>query len=84
MDLCILCTFLQEQMEILQSGGTSVETDRLAQMLSFANTLCSTEAHELGMPDFPLDNLHKLAQIQVIHTNLAQIQMTYTNLPKYR
>ena len=57
--------FLQEQMEALQSGRNTVETDKLASMLSFANTLCTTEANELGMPDFPLDNLNKISQIQV-------------------
>lgn len=30
---------------------------RVSQLLSFATTLCSQESHNLGLPDFPVDNL---------------------------
>ena len=42
-----------------------VYTCRLSQILSFALTLKSDEAKTLGLPDFPLDNLHAIIKILV-------------------
>uniref|UniRef100_A0A673VXU8 von Willebrand factor A domain containing 8 n=1 Tax=Salmo trutta TaxID=8032 RepID=A0A673VXU8_SALTR len=47
----------KDQLEILYVVGPNVPAERVSQLLSFATTLCSQESHNLGLPDFPVDNL---------------------------
>jgi len=41
-------------------------SDSLIKILSFATTMISDETHSLGLPDFPVDNVHAVVQILVI------------------
>lgn len=47
----------------------------MSQLLSLATTLCSQESSNLGLPDFPVDNLlpalHVLVRIQAPYTFLS-------------
>ncbi|XP_060732399.1 von Willebrand factor A domain-containing protein 8 [Tachysurus vachellii] len=47
----------KDQLEILYSLGPNVKAERVSQLLSCATTLCSQESANLGLPDFPVDNL---------------------------
>ncbi|CAB1346524.1 unnamed protein product [Coregonus sp. 'balchen'] len=47
----------KDQLEILYTVGPNVPAERVSQLLSFATTLCSQESSNLGLPDFPVDNL---------------------------
>uniref|UniRef100_A0A8C7I3G8 von Willebrand factor A domain-containing protein 8 n=1 Tax=Oncorhynchus kisutch TaxID=8019 RepID=A0A8C7I3G8_ONCKI len=47
----------KDQLEILYVVGPNVPAERVSQLLSFATTLCSQESSNLGLPDFPVDNL---------------------------
>uniref|UniRef100_A0A8C7V8W1 von Willebrand factor A domain-containing protein 8 n=1 Tax=Oncorhynchus mykiss TaxID=8022 RepID=A0A8C7V8W1_ONCMY len=47
----------KDQLEILYVVGPNVPAERVSQLLSFATTLCSQQSSNLGLPDFPVDNL---------------------------
>ncbi|XP_028846499.1 von Willebrand factor A domain-containing protein 8 [Denticeps clupeoides] len=47
----------KDQLEFLYRIAPNVPTERVSQLLSFATTLCSQESTNLGLPDFPVDNL---------------------------
>uniref|UniRef100_A0A669BIT7 von Willebrand factor A domain-containing protein 8 n=1 Tax=Oreochromis niloticus TaxID=8128 RepID=A0A669BIT7_ORENI len=47
----------KDQLELLYSAGPNVAAERVSQLLSLATTLCSQESSNLGLPDFPVDNL---------------------------
>uniref|UniRef100_A0A6Q2YP42 von Willebrand factor A domain-containing protein 8 n=1 Tax=Esox lucius TaxID=8010 RepID=A0A6Q2YP42_ESOLU len=47
----------KDQLELLYNTGPNVPAERVSQLLSFATTLCSLESSNLGLPDFPVDNL---------------------------
>ncbi|KAI0224510.1 von Willebrand factor A domain-containing protein 8 [Lamellibrachia satsuma] len=53
----------KDHLEVLNAIAHGVSPDRLSQILSFALTLKSDEAKTLGLPDFPLDNLHAIIKI---------------------
>ncbi|KAF0027017.1 hypothetical protein F2P81_021754 [Scophthalmus maximus] len=46
-----------DQLELLYTAGPNVAAERVSQLLSLATTLCSQESSDLGLPDFPVDNL---------------------------
>ncbi|KAI9519069.1 hypothetical protein NQZ68_032124 [Dissostichus eleginoides] len=46
-----------DQLELLYTVGPNVAAERVSQLLSLATTLCSQESSNLGLPDFPVDNL---------------------------
>jgi hypothetical protein len=43
----------------------------LLKLLSFGTTMVSEETHSLGLPDFPLDNLHAVIQILVCCSSVS-------------
>ncbi|TNN79075.1 von Willebrand factor A domain-containing protein 8 [Liparis tanakae] len=47
----------KDQLELLYTVGPNVAAERVSQLLSLATTLCSQESSDLGLPDFPVDNL---------------------------
>ncbi|KAK5860620.1 hypothetical protein PBY51_022082 [Eleginops maclovinus] len=47
----------KDQLELLYTAGPSIAAERVSQLLSLATTLCSQESSNLGLPDFPVDNL---------------------------
>uniref|UniRef100_A0A4W6D8P9 von Willebrand factor A domain-containing protein 8 n=1 Tax=Lates calcarifer TaxID=8187 RepID=A0A4W6D8P9_LATCA len=47
----------KDQLELLYTAGPNVGAERVSQLLSLATTLCSQESSNLGLPDFPVDNL---------------------------
>ncbi|KAL4635681.1 von Willebrand factor A domain-containing protein 8 isoform X1 [Arapaima gigas] len=53
----------KDQLETLYNVGPNVSAERLSQLLSFATTLCSQESTNLGLPDFPVDNLPSAIKI---------------------
>ncbi|KAG7501738.1 von Willebrand factor A domain-containing 8 [Solea senegalensis] len=56
----------KDQLELLYSAGPNVSAERISQLLSLATTLCSQESSDLGLPDFPVDNL--LPALHVLNT----------------
>ncbi|KAM4558944.1 von Willebrand factor A domain-containing protein 8 [Odontesthes bonariensis] len=56
----------KDQLELLYTAGPNVAAERVSQLLSLATTLCSQESSNLGLPDFPVDNL--LPAIHVLNT----------------
>ncbi|KAA8593114.1 hypothetical protein FQN60_018569, partial [Etheostoma spectabile] len=47
----------KDQLELLYTVGPNIAAERVSQLLSLATTLCSQESSNLGLPDFPVDNL---------------------------
>uniref|UniRef100_A0A3Q3VYX4 von Willebrand factor A domain-containing protein 8 n=1 Tax=Mola mola TaxID=94237 RepID=A0A3Q3VYX4_MOLML len=47
----------KDQLEQLYKAAPNIAAERLSQLLSVATTLCSQESSNLGLPDFPVDNL---------------------------
>ncbi|XP_042338423.1 von Willebrand factor A domain-containing protein 8-like, partial [Plectropomus leopardus] len=47
----------KDQLELLYTVGPNIAAERVSQLLSLATTLCSQESANLGLPDFPVDNL---------------------------
>ncbi|XP_029314557.1 LOW QUALITY PROTEIN: von Willebrand factor A domain-containing protein 8 [Cottoperca gobio] len=47
----------KDQLELLYTVGPNIPAERVSQLLSLATTLCSQESSNLGLPDFPVDNL---------------------------
>uniref|UniRef100_A0A3Q2XE33 ATPase dynein-related AAA domain-containing protein n=1 Tax=Hippocampus comes TaxID=109280 RepID=A0A3Q2XE33_HIPCM len=47
----------KDQLELLYAAGPNIAAERVSQLLSLATTLCSQESANLGLPDFPVDNL---------------------------
>ncbi|XP_047456688.1 von Willebrand factor A domain-containing protein 8 [Mugil cephalus] len=47
----------KDQLELLYTAGPNIAAERVSQLLSLATTLCSQESSNMGLPDFPVDNL---------------------------
>lgn len=63
-DPVVLMLFIfQEQIEDLRKACPGCNPAQLSQLLSVAHALSSSESQSLGLPDFPLDNIHLLAPI---------------------
>uniref|UniRef100_A0A3Q2TY78 von Willebrand factor A domain-containing protein 8 n=1 Tax=Fundulus heteroclitus TaxID=8078 RepID=A0A3Q2TY78_FUNHE len=56
----------KDQLELLYTAGPNVAAERVSQLVSLATTLCSQESSNLGLPDFPVDNL--VAALHVLNT----------------
>lgn len=50
---------------MMKIAGPNVSMDKLSSLISCSYALVSEEAHSLGLPDFPLDNLTFAAEILV-------------------
>ena len=46
-----------EQLKVLQEYGPNLPSQTVSQLLSFAHTMVTDESHNLGLNDFPLENL---------------------------
>ncbi|XP_034940681.1 von Willebrand factor A domain-containing protein 8 [Chelonus insularis] len=53
----------QEQMDTLKKLAPNADEEKLSQLLSCCHALISKEAIDIGLPDFPLDNLITAAPI---------------------
>ncbi|KAK7090090.1 von Willebrand factor A domain-containing protein 8-like [Littorina saxatilis] len=53
----------KELYSMLQEQSKNLPADRVSQLLSFATTLLQSESSELGLPDFPMDNLVHVVKI---------------------
>ena len=53
----------QQQLQLLQNTAPNVDGATLSQILSFSHTLVTDESSNLGLPDFPVDNLPSLVQL---------------------
>nr|XP_057938465.1 von Willebrand factor A domain-containing protein 8 isoform X2 [Doryrhamphus excisus] len=63
----------KDQLELLYTAGPNIPAERVSQLLSLATTLCSQESSNLGLPDFPIDNLlHGLNMLNVVPTMSSQ------------
>ncbi|XP_069495477.1 von Willebrand factor A domain-containing protein 8 [Ambystoma mexicanum] len=59
----VYCLPFKDQLTLLYSIGSNVTAERVTQLLSFATMLCSQESSNIGLPDFPADNLPAAIQI---------------------
>jgi MoxR-like ATPase len=71
----------KDQLEVLNSLAEGVSPDRLSQVLSFANTMRSSEANTLGLQDFPLDNLPTLIKILGKVQSISPLKVLKTLYP---
>ncbi|XP_076841646.1 von Willebrand factor A domain-containing protein 8 isoform X2 [Brachyhypopomus gauderio] len=53
----------KDQLEVLYRAGPNMAAERVSQLLSCATTLCSQESANLGLPDFPMDNLPAVVRV---------------------
>ncbi|CAD5122119.1 DgyrCDS10568 [Dimorphilus gyrociliatus] len=53
----------QEHLTMLKDVGKDLLPEKLNQVLSFASTLRTEESRQLSLPDFPIDNIHKIVDI---------------------
>ena len=53
----------KEQFEVLRSIGPRVPSESISQLLSFAHTMVTDESSNLGLPDFPVENLPTLTSV---------------------
>lgn len=60
-----------EQLEVLQTAGSSLGSDTVSQVLSFAHTLVTEESSNLGLADFPVENLPPLVAMLNSAPNLS-------------
>lgn len=65
----------KDQLEILYSVGPNVKAERVSQLLSCATTLCSQESANLGLPDFPVDNLPPAIKVLDLFPMLSTQQL---------
>ncbi|KAI5107140.1 von Willebrand factor A domain-containing protein 8, partial [Silurus meridionalis] len=71
----------KDQLEILYSLGPNVKAERVSQLLSFATTLCSQESNNLGLPDFPVDNLPSAIKMLDLFPMLSAQQLVQRLYP---
>lgn len=60
-----------EQMAVLQSLAPNLQPETVKQVLSFAHTLVTEESSNLGLPDFPVENLPPVIQMMNSAPNLS-------------
>ena len=63
----------EQQLKLLQSLGPNVTPSTVSQILSFAHTLVTDESTNLGLPDFPVDNLPTLISLMNHAPNLPTL-----------
>lgn len=61
----------KEHLEALQEVGQKIPSNTISQMLSFASTMLTEESTNLGLPDFPIDNLETAITILNNNPNLS-------------
>uniref|UniRef100_A0A1Y1MII6 von Willebrand factor A domain-containing protein 8 n=1 Tax=Photinus pyralis TaxID=7054 RepID=A0A1Y1MII6_PHOPY len=71
----------QELFELLQLLGPNLSKESLDQILSVAIGLTSKESTALGLPDFPIDNLHLIVRIMNNHPDLSVYNAVYRLYP---
>uniref|UniRef100_A0A8C9W2Q1 von Willebrand factor A domain-containing protein 8 n=1 Tax=Scleropages formosus TaxID=113540 RepID=A0A8C9W2Q1_SCLFO len=71
----------KDQLEILYNAGPAVSVERVSQLLSFATTLCSQESTNLGLPDFPVDNLTSAVRILDLFPMMSTQQLVQRLYP---
>ncbi|XP_043278620.1 von Willebrand factor A domain-containing protein 8 isoform X2 [Venturia canescens] len=70
-----------EQLESLKNLAPSVDSAKLSQLLSCCHALVSPEAVDLGLPDFPLENLSNGALILEKFPSLPALDVFYRFYP---
>uniref|UniRef100_A0AAR2JZS7 von Willebrand factor A domain-containing protein 8 n=1 Tax=Pygocentrus nattereri TaxID=42514 RepID=A0AAR2JZS7_PYGNA len=65
----------KDQLDLLYNIGQNVPAERVSQLLSCATTLCSQESANLGLPDFPVDNLLPAVKVLDLFPMLSAQQL---------
>ncbi|KAM9486140.1 von Willebrand factor A domain-containing protein 8 [Clarias gariepinus] len=71
----------KDQLEVLYNVGPNVNAERVSQLLSCATTLCSQESANLGLPDFPVDNLPSAVKVLDLFPMLSSQQLVQRLYP---
>ncbi|XP_033638187.1 von Willebrand factor A domain-containing protein 8-like [Asterias rubens] len=71
----------KDQLDVLNSLGANLPSDKVSQMLSFATALRSPELASLSLPDFPLENLASIVQILNSVSNASPQKLLYHLYP---
>lgn len=71
----------KDQLELLYTAGPNVAAERVSQLLSLATTLCSQESSNLGLPDFPVDNLLPALYVLNVFPMLSSQQLVQRLYP---
>ncbi|XP_030642749.1 von Willebrand factor A domain-containing protein 8 [Chanos chanos] len=71
----------KDQLELLYSIGPNIAAERVSKLLSFATTLCSQESSNLGLPDFPVDNLPPAIKVLNLAPMLPSQQLIHRLYP---
>lgn len=58
--------FFQEMKVLLQSAFPNSSASKLEQLLSCGYALLSSESKSIGLPDFPIDNIHYAAKLLTV------------------
>lgn len=68
---------------LLQSAYPNAPAGQLEQLLSCSYALLSSESKTIGLPDFPIDNLHYAAKLLSVDHSI-QVGDLFSNLYPYR
>lgn len=60
----------KEQLDVLRALGNNLPSQSVSQLLSFAHTMNTDESSNLGLPDFPVENLPALVTMLSMAPNL--------------
>ncbi|XP_038049927.1 von Willebrand factor A domain-containing protein 8-like [Patiria miniata] len=71
----------KDHLELLNALGSSLASDKVPQMLSFATALRSQELATLSLPDFPIDNLASIVKIMDSVPNMSAQKLLYHLYP---
>uniref|UniRef100_A0AAV2K2C1 von Willebrand factor A domain-containing protein 8 n=1 Tax=Knipowitschia caucasica TaxID=637954 RepID=A0AAV2K2C1_KNICA len=71
----------KDQLELLYTAGPNIGAERVSQLLSLATTLCSQESSNLGLPDFPVDNLPSALEMLNVFPMLSSQQFVQRLYP---
>ncbi|XP_061547312.1 von Willebrand factor A domain-containing protein 8 isoform X2 [Phycodurus eques] len=71
----------KDQLELLYAAAPNIAAQRVSQLLSLATTLCSQESANLGLPDFPMDNLLKGINVLNVFPMMSSQQLVQRLYP---
>ena len=63
-----------EQLDVLKPLGPNLPSEELSKILSFAHTLMTDEASNLGLPDFPIENLPSVVTALNLAPNISPME----------
>ncbi|XP_061647340.1 von Willebrand factor A domain-containing protein 8 isoform X2 [Phyllopteryx taeniolatus] len=71
----------KDQLELLYAAAPNIAAQRVSQLLSLATTLCSQESANLGLPDFPMDNLLQGINVLNVFPTMSSQQLVQRLYP---